>query len=136
MVEPTAYQGIFRHGATLGWVLKYEREVGTFVFHPQHDHWHSKAFAGYQLHEIAARGGVGEVVREADDKISFCVIDSVAVNTSLAHAVATPGYATRCTQNAIQRTGPPGSPRPLTHSTRSTKRRNSTTQSTDDPDHR
>ena len=98
----TAYQRIFTHGATLDWELKYEREVGTFVFHPQHNHWHFEAFAEYQLHEVATGGGVGEVLREAADKVSFCVIDSVSINMRLPHATATPGYATQCTQDAIQ----------------------------------
>lgn len=98
----TAYQRIFTHDASLDWELKSEREVGTFVFHPQHNHWHFEAFAEYQLREVGPNGEVGEVLREAEDKVSFCVADSLAVNKGLAHFSSTSAYGTACNQNAIQ----------------------------------
>ena len=97
-----AYQRVFTHGATPDWELKYEREMGTFVFHPQHNHWHFESFAEYQLHEVAADGGVGGILRETQDKVSFCVADSLAVNTTLAHFSSQAAYDTACNQNAIQ----------------------------------
>lgn len=98
----TAFQRVFTHDERLDWMLKSEHEIGTFVFHPQHDHWHFEAFAEYQLREVAAGGGVGEVLREAQDKVSFCVADSLAVNRGLAHFSSTSAYPTSCDPDAIQ----------------------------------
>lgn len=98
----TAFQRVYTHDASMDWELKYEREVGTFVFHPQHNHWHFEAFAEYQLHEVASDGEVGEVLREAVDKVSFCVADSLAVNRSLEHYDSAAFYPTACDQDAIQ----------------------------------
>jgi len=52
-------------------------EVGDFVFHPQHAHWHLQAFARYELMPLAADGtpdASAEPVTVAD-KVSFCLMD-------------------------------------------------------------
>jgi hypothetical protein len=100
----TAYQRIFTHDTDMDWVFMREQEVGAFVFHPQHNHWHFEGFAEYQLHEVALDGGVGGVLREALDKVSFCVADSLIVNRKLKHfdKSAVGVYPTACSQDAIQ----------------------------------
>jgi len=52
--------------------------VGTFVFHPAHDHWHFENFARYELHNLSADGSVGGNVYASADKVSFCLIDEVS----------------------------------------------------------
>jgi hypothetical protein len=98
----TAYQRIYTHDDAMQWQFKYEVPIGTFIFHPQHNHWHFEAFAQYQLFDLAADGSIGTLLREAEDKVSFCVADGRRVNSSLKHAALEPVYPTSCSQDAWQ----------------------------------
>jgi len=49
----------------------HDRLAGCMNFHPAHDHWHFRGFAGYSL--VNERNG--RTVSEAT-KVSFCVIDT------------------------------------------------------------
>ncbi len=98
----TAYQRVFTHANSGRWRLASEHPVGSFVFHPEHTHWHFEAFSEYQLRKVAPDGGIGRVLRETKDKVSFCVADSLAIFEGLAHASPAAVYPTTCSQDATQ----------------------------------
>jgi hypothetical protein len=91
-----AFQRVYTHDGTgKKWSLAYEKEIGTFVFHPAHNHWHLEGFARYDL-----LNRNGKVVRSSR-KVSFCLVDSTAVDPSLPHAADARRYTT-CSKNAVQ----------------------------------
>ena len=94
-----AYQRVYTHGASGTPRLAYERDVGTFEFHPLHDHWHFQGFARYHLHAVSADGGVGRRLRESD-KISFCMIPTSLIEKRIEHYGWGGNY--RCGENAMQ----------------------------------
>lgn len=51
-----------------------ELEVGEFIFHDQHRHWHLDDFAQYEVRSIRIEGGLGGVVA-AGSKLSYCILD-------------------------------------------------------------
>jgi hypothetical protein len=59
-----------------------EREVGKFVHHDDHDHWHVEDFALYELRSIRPGGEVGSVVASSG-KVSFCIIENTEVDGHL-----------------------------------------------------
>ena len=81
-----AYQTLYSHDAGGNWYVVGSTYVGTFVFHPQHDHWHFENFARYELRNAAPGGSIGSTVLASNSKVSFCLVDSVTVNSSLEHA--------------------------------------------------
>lgn len=97
-----AYQRIFTHTDSEGWRLASEHPVGSFVFHPEHAHWHFEAFSEYQLRKVTPDGRIGRVLRETEDKVSFCVADSLSIFEGLAHASPAAVYPTTCSQDATQ----------------------------------
>src|SRR5437867_9214145 len=70
-----AYQQVLTHDANGNWYLYAETKVGTFVFHPAHNHWHFEDFALYELRDVAADGSIGANVITSSSKISFCMTD-------------------------------------------------------------
>ena len=60
--------------------------VGTFVHVPNHDHFH---FEGYALYTLEPAGGGSPIT---GSKTSFCLLDNIRVNTSLARAPRKPVY--------------------------------------------
>jgi len=96
-----AYQRVYTHDADGIRSLPSETLVGSFVFHVDHNHWHFENFALYELRSVAVDGGIGDVVHATSGKVTFCVIDVTAVNTTLEHAAATRVYS-GCTQNGPQ----------------------------------
>jgi len=81
-----AYQSLYSHDAGGNWYVVGSSYVGTFVFHPQHDHWHFENFARYELRNVAPGGSIGDSVLASNSKVSFCLTDSVLVNSGLEHA--------------------------------------------------
>lgn len=73
--------------------------VGTFVFHPAHNHWHMADFARYELRSINTDGSTGPVVASTE-KFSFCMIDTDVVDSSLVHYGMGLGHS--CGQSARQ----------------------------------
>ena len=73
--------------------------VGTFVFHPEHNHWHMADFARYELRSINANGSTGALVA-ATDKVSFCMIDTDVFDATLSHYRMGLNHA--CGQNTRQ----------------------------------
>ncbi|MGH9247603.1 MAG: lysyl oxidase family protein [Acidimicrobiales bacterium] len=96
-----AYQGIYTHSPRPNprLILVSSSLVGTFVFHPEHDHWHMEDFARYELRAIEDDGSTGELLR-VTEKVSFCMIDTDVVNPDLPHFRM--GRAHSCGQGARQ----------------------------------
>jgi hypothetical protein len=97
----TAYQRVWTHDADGDWSLESEFPVGTFEYHPAHNHWHFGDFARYELRNVAPGGGLGRRVAATSDKISFCMVDTLAENLNLEHAPQFRMYQT-CNQDAVQ----------------------------------
>jgi hypothetical protein len=94
-----AYQRVYTHDASDTPILAYEREVGTFEFHPAHNHWHFLGFARYELRQVSAGGGIGRQLR-VSDKVSFCIIPTSRINERIPHGGWGGSY--RCGENAMQ----------------------------------
>ncbi|MBL8092811.1 MAG: hypothetical protein JNL73_01490 [Anaerolineales bacterium] len=59
-----------------------DHKVGSFVWHPEHDHWHVGDFATYALWTVADDGA--SVLRTtSSDKLSYCLIDTDIVAPEL-----------------------------------------------------
>jgi hypothetical protein len=68
MGTTNAIQEIYTHLGPLGGknpaiTLVSSTLIGTFVFHPAHNHWHMADFARYELRAINPDGSTGPVVR-------------------------------------------------------------------------
>jgi len=68
----------------------YDRLAGTFVWHPQHNHFHFDKYAVYTLKPVNAPGGSARI----SEKTTFCIIDTDAVNTTLPGAPQQAVYTT------------------------------------------
>ena len=64
--------------------------VGTFVWHPAHNHFHFGGYALYYLEPISAPGGSPK----SGNKTTFCVMDTNSVDTSLEGAPSIAVYDT------------------------------------------
>ncbi len=73
--------------------------IGTFVFHPAHNHWHMEDFARYELRSINPDGSTGQVVATTQ-KVSFCMIDTDTINSTLPNFGM--GLSHSCGQSARQ----------------------------------
>jgi len=67
----------------------YDKLAGTFVFHPEHNHFHFEDYALYTLQPFNAPGGSARTA----SKMTFCVMDTAPVNLSLPGAPAAPVYS-------------------------------------------
>ena len=94
-----AYQQIYTHNVKASMVLVSESVIGTFAFHPAHNHWHFGDFARYELRAIEPDGATGAVLR-VTDKVSFCIIDTNVINSTLPHFGM--GFSHSCGQSARQ----------------------------------
>src|ERR1044071_93104 len=81
-----AYQRLYTHDDSGNWRVVSTDYVGTFVFHPQHNHWHFEDFARYELRDAAPDGAPGNSVLASSDKVSFCITDTEPFDSSLEHA--------------------------------------------------
>jgi hypothetical protein len=68
----------------------YDRLVGTFVYHPEHSHFHFEGYALYTLNPVNAPGAS----QRYSAKTSFCVMDTTKVNGSLPGAPKQGVYVT------------------------------------------
>lgn len=68
----------------------YNRLAGTFVWHPEHNHFHFNKYAVYTLQPVNAPGASNRV----SEKTTFCVMDTTPINTSLPRAPQNAVYAT------------------------------------------
>jgi hypothetical protein len=68
------YQRVYRNDGSF-----YDRLAGTYVYHPEHNHFH---FEGYALYTLRPLNAPGASDRQSA-KTTFCVMDTTKVNTSL-----------------------------------------------------
>jgi hypothetical protein len=98
-----AIQEIYTHTTTgpkgTSLTLVSSTTIGTFGFHPAHNHWHMGDFARYELRSINVDGSTGPVVA-ATDKVSFCMINTDVIDSSIPHYGW--GRSHSCGQNARQ----------------------------------
>jgi hypothetical protein len=64
--------------------------AGTYVYHPDHQHFHFENYALYVLKRVGAPGGSEQL----SSKTSFCIMDTTKVNTSLTGAPKNAVYTT------------------------------------------
>lgn len=81
-----AYQAIYSHDSSGAWYKMREQLVGTFKFHPEHNHWHFEKFAKYELFNVGTDGSVGSSINRVGEKTTFCLIDTVQVDSTMTHA--------------------------------------------------
>jgi hypothetical protein len=67
----------------------YDRLAGTFVWHPEHSHFHFDDYALYTLQPRNAPGGS----KRTGSKTTFCIMDTDPINTSLPGAPQQAVYA-------------------------------------------
>ncbi len=96
-----AYQRLYSHDTSGNSYLVDEVLIGTFEFHPLHNHWHFEDFALYELRSVAADGSVDDTALAVNDKVSFCLRDTDLVDPTLEHASPDAIY-TDCAQAGIQ----------------------------------
>ncbi len=51
-----------------------ERQVGEFIFHPGHNHWHLESFSLYEIWSLSERGTLDRLAATSD-KVSYCLRD-------------------------------------------------------------
>jgi hypothetical protein len=71
------------------------RDVGTFIYHPGHNHWHIENYVQYQLWSINTAGGREEMLLKTE-KMSFCVWDENAFDLKLPSASQKAIYSRNC----------------------------------------
>lgn len=86
-----AYQVFYTHDASGNWSAVGRVLVGTFEFHPTHNHWHLADFALYELRAVAADGSIGDRVISSS-KVTFCLLDSTVDDATLEHASPAQNY--------------------------------------------
>ena len=69
----------------------YDRQAGTFVYHPEHEHIHFEDWAVYRLRNVTAGGGVGSIVVEGS-KTSYCLLDGLVHDLSLPGSPSSPEF--------------------------------------------
>jgi hypothetical protein len=84
-LKQNVYQRIYRTDGS-----SYDRLAGTFVWHPEHNHFHFEDYAVYTLQPFNAPGGSART----GSKTTFCIMDTTPVNTSLPGAPARAVYTT------------------------------------------
>jgi hypothetical protein len=80
-----AYQRVYTHDDLGEWSVYSETRIGTFEFHPFHNHWHFGGFAEYELWSKAEDGGIGDELMASSGKVSFCMIDGGVLDDDLEH---------------------------------------------------
>ena len=68
------------------------RDMGSFVFHPEHNHWHVGDYVFYQLFQK----GKNDQILASTDKMSFCIWDEDKQDLSLAVASPVRVYTSNC----------------------------------------
>lgn len=79
------YQKVYNADGTFTYHL-----AGTYVFHPDHQHFHFENFALYTLKQVGAPGGS----ERQSAKTSFCIMDTTEINGSLPGSPPNPVYST------------------------------------------
>ena len=95
-----AYQRVYTHTAAGAWSVQNTVHAGTFAFHPAHNHWHFDEFALYELRGVAADGSIGTNVYGSSAKVSFCMMDTTRITSTIEHSSAKT-YST-CPRDQVQ----------------------------------
>jgi len=95
-----AYQRVYTHNASGAWLIQNTVQAGTFAFHPAHGHWHFEGFALYELRGVGSDGTIGATVYGSSSKVSFCMIDTTRVSSTLQHA--SPKTYSACARDQVQ----------------------------------
>jgi len=95
-----AYQRIYTHNSSGVWLIQNSVYAGTFAFHPDHGHWHFEGFALYELRGVAADGSIGTNLYGSSAKVSFCMIDTTRVTSTLQHS--SPKTYSACSRDQMQ----------------------------------
>jgi hypothetical protein len=61
-----------------------QKEVGCFLYHPPHNHWHFQEFADYALYRVRDDGTLSRRAMDRADKVSFCMLDTSKVGWEIA----------------------------------------------------
>jgi Lysyl oxidase len=77
------YQKVYNSDGTFTYHL-----AGTYVYHPDHQHFHFENYALYTLKQVGAPGGS----EKQSAKTSFCILDTTKVNTTLPGAPSNAVY--------------------------------------------
>lgn len=96
--ETDAFQDIFTHNATNQFSVQSTQPVGTFIFHPAHNHWHLDNYAKYEL--VQDNNGVPGGTLKTGVKVSFCIIETFTYSAAVPHFQAGGNYNS-CGANAI-----------------------------------
>jgi hypothetical protein len=68
-----------------------EHRIGTFVFHPTHEHWHIEEYVIFQIWSLNENEEKGEML-VSTDKMSFCIWDEEEYKLTLENASETRKY--------------------------------------------
>ena len=71
------------------------RDMGTFVFHPAHNHWHVDEYVFYELWSVNGEGKADKIL-VTTDKMSFCIWDEKVRDLSIDGAAKTQAYPRTC----------------------------------------
>jgi hypothetical protein len=66
-----------------------EREIGRFLFHPDHEHWHFEDFTVFELWSVDRENRPEDLVATTG-KLTFCLVDAYPVDDPLPNGVAEP----------------------------------------------
>jgi hypothetical protein len=66
-----------------------ELEIGRFIFHPDHDHWHFEDFTVFELWSVDGDNEPDELVASTG-KLTFCLVDAYPVGEPPPNGVAEP----------------------------------------------
>ncbi len=74
------------------------RNIGEFVYHPDHDHWHVDNYVQYQLWSVK-NGNEKDAMVASTGKQSFCVWDEHTYDLTLTGAPQKRFYTSACSRN-------------------------------------
>lgn len=74
------------------------RDIGEFIYHPEHNHWHVDEYVQYQIWTIKNGSERRDMVANTG-KQSFCIWDEHTYDTKLPSAVKTRFYTSACSRN-------------------------------------
>ena len=91
-----AYQRFYSHDENGDFYLIEGADalIGSFEFHPLHNHWHFENLARYALLDLS-----GNVI-SSSSKVSFCIVDFSLVDPTLEHSSGQSYFS--CNQDDIQ----------------------------------
>jgi len=74
------------------------RDIGSFVYHPDHSHWHVDNYVQYQIWSIKNKNEKNEIVATTG-KMSFCIWDEHTYDLNLPEAAKSRFYTSACSRN-------------------------------------